>query len=309
MYVLTSLAMPDMVKVGHTRHLSEDRARQLRTTAVPLPFTVAYRTLTSHPAAVERRAHELLAFHRVDPRREYFTVTPAQAVAAIQRASIEAGGIEAWDTEEPVMLRDGDRVALTLRAGQWLVVLPYQQGPVRLGPVDLWQAHSDGDLLELMATDSAGRVAGLSTDDEDGTIDPVPHLDRAGDVSNLPIIGRERLEPGQRLLWLDGAIEPPACSMAMFEFDSHCQVACRTASPLLSPEGFPLLLNIVTEEPTETMVQVIRAALRLRPPVLTLQPAGSSSGPDDIGGQSSSPSFWLPQLGKQVGKSRHPRNS
>ncbi|WP_084793639.1 GIY-YIG nuclease family protein [Actinokineospora bangkokensis] len=80
------------------RHLGENRARKLRITAVPLPFTVAYRTLTSHSAAVERRAHELLAFHRVDPRREYFTVTPAQAVAAIQRASIQAGGIEAWDT-------------------------------------------------------------------------------------------------------------------------------------------------------------------------------------------------------------------
>src|SRR5947209_9912858 len=187
-YVLTSPAMPDMVKIGCTKHLSEDRAHQLRTTGVPLPFAVAYRALTSRPAAVERRAHELLAFQRVDPRREFFTVSPAQAAAAVQQASIEVAGIEAWDTAEPVMLRAKDRIALTLRAGQWLVVLPYRQGSAPSEPVDIWQAHSDGDLLELMAAESAGPVAGLSTNDEDGTSDHVPHLNRAGDVRNWRII-------------------------------------------------------------------------------------------------------------------------
>lgn len=309
MYVLTSLAMPDMVKIGCTKHLSEDRARQLRTTAVPLPFAVAYRALISHPAAVERRAHELLAFQRVDPRREFFTVTPAQAVAAVQQASIEVAGIQAWDTEEPVMLRAGDRFALTLRAGQWLVVLPYRQESVPSEPIDIWQAHSDGDLLELMAAQSAGPVAGLSTNDEDGTVDPVPHLDRAGDVPNWPIIGRERLEPGQRLLWLDGAIDPPACSIALFEFDCHCQVVCRSRAPLLSPEEFPPLLNAVTEEPTETMVEVIRGALRMRPPILTAQPSELLDEPENGGDRSVAPNYWLPQLDPQLRKSRRPRNT
>lgn len=308
-YVLTSLAMPDMVKIGHTKHLSEDRARQLRTTAVPLPFAVVTRALTSCPAAVERRAHELLAFQRVDPRREYFTVTPAQAVAAVQQASIEVAGIQAWNTEDPVMLRAGDRVALTLRAGQWLVILPYRQGSVPSEPIDIWQAHSDGDLLELMAAESVGPVAGLSTNDEDGTVDPVPHLDRAGDVPNWSIIGRERLEPGQRLLWLDGAINSPACSIALFEFDSHCQVVCRTRTPVLSAEGFPLLLNTATEEPTETMVEVIRGALRMRPPTLTVQPSEPLDGPGNGGDQSVAPSYWLPQLDTQVRRSRPPRNT
>lgn len=308
-YVLTSPAMPDMVKIGRTKHLSEDRARQLRTTGVPLPFAVAYRALTSYPAAVEHRAHELLAFQRVDPRREFFTVAPTQAVAAVQQATIEVAGIEAWDTEEPVMLRAGDRVALTLRAGQWLVVLPYRQGAVPSEPIDIWQAHSDGDLLELMAAESARPVAGLSTNDEDGTVDPVPHLDRAGDVPNWPIIGRERLEPGQRLLWLDGATNPPACSIALFEFDCHCQVVCRTRAPLLSAEGSPLLLNTVTDKPTKTMLEVIRGALRMHPPTLSAQTPEPLDEPENGGDRSVAPSYWLPQLNPQVRKSRPSRNT
>ncbi|MGQ0775516.1 MAG: GIY-YIG nuclease family protein [Pseudonocardiales bacterium] len=126
-YVLTNPAMPGMVKVGRYKHLAEDRARELNNTAVPLPFDVAYRAATSHPVAVERRAHELLAEHRVNVKREFFAVTPKQAADTVRQASLDVAGIQAWDTEEPVMLRTGDRIALTLRASQVFVVLPYRQ--------------------------------------------------------------------------------------------------------------------------------------------------------------------------------------
>jgi hypothetical protein len=245
---------------------------------------VAYRALTSHPAAVERRAHELLAFQRVDPRRGFFTVTPAQAVTAVQQASIEVAGIQAWDTEEPVMLRAGDRVALTLRAGQWLVVLPHRQGSVPSEPIDIWQAHSDGDLLELMAAKSAGPVAGLSNNDEDGTATRCLTSIGQGDVPNWPIIGRERLEPGQRLLWLDGAIDPPGARSRCLSSIAPVRWSAGREPPCSVPRG-SLLLNVVTEEPTETMVEVIRGALRM-PPTLTAQPSEPLDEPENGGDRS-----------------------
>lgn len=52
-YVLSNAAMPGMVKVGWTGDLGEDRAKKLRTTGVPLPFTVEFVAETSFPEQVE----------------------------------------------------------------------------------------------------------------------------------------------------------------------------------------------------------------------------------------------------------------
>ncbi|MFY1669217.1 GIY-YIG nuclease family protein [Plantactinospora sp. WMMB334] len=295
-YVLSNPAMPGMVKVGRSRHLPEDRAKRLRSTGVPLSFAVEHRAVTSKPAAVERRAHQLLAPHRLRADREFFETEPEVAMAAVRQACIEVAGIEAWDTERPVMLRDGDRVALTLRAGQFFAVLPYRRSGKVEPPLDFWQAHSDGDLLELMATDSPEHVAGFGTGDPGGDTDPVPYLDRSEDAANGFIIGRERLEPGQRLLWLDGKLKPPAAALGWFEFDSYCQAVCRTWSPQVSEEGFPLLLNFPTEEPTPTMIDVVSGCLRLpKPQLSTPPPVPSDSGPD-FGSSTASPAYWLRQL-------------
>ena len=113
----------------------------------------------------------------------------------------------------------------------------------------------------------------------------------------------KRLEPGHRPLWLDGATDSPACSIALFEFHCHCQVVRRTRAPLLSPEGFPPLLNAVTEEPTATMVEVIRGALRMRPPTLTAQPSEPLDEPENGGDRSVVLNHWLPQLDAQVPRS------
>ena len=42
-YVLTNESMPNLLKVGLTSHLPEDRAKQLFNTAIPNPFVVAFR--------------------------------------------------------------------------------------------------------------------------------------------------------------------------------------------------------------------------------------------------------------------------
>jgi len=299
--------MPGMVKVGRYKHLAEDRARELNNTAVPLPFDVAYRAATSHPVAVERRAHELLAEHRVNVKREFFAVTPKQAADTVRQASLDVAGIQAWDTEEPVMLRTGDRIALTLRASQVFVVLPYRQQFTQPEPIDMWQAQSDGDLLELMATNLPEHASGFSTGDPGGDVDPVPHLNRTGDAANGSIIGKERLEPGQRLLWLDGTINQPACLIALFEFDAYCQVIYRTWTPRVTEDGSPLILNALTTNFTATMVAATRGALQMNRPKLTSQPPHSQGEPPTFGGNPAPANYWLPQLDRPKRKKKPPR--
>jgi hypothetical protein len=113
---------------------------------------------------------------------------------------------------------------------------------------------------------------------------------------NGTIIGIERLEAGQRLLWLDGAIVRPACAIAMFELDAHCQVTCRTWSPRLDTAGFPLLLNVMTEQPTALMAAVVRGALRMKPPELSQVPPRVHAKDTPFGSVVSPPEYWLPQL-------------
>ena len=302
--------MPGMVKVGKSDQLSEDRAKQLGTTGVPLPFDLAFRVVTSHPIEVERRAHTLLADYRVSDRREFFKVEPDEAATAVRQASLQVAGIEAWDTDAPVILREGDRVAVTLRAGQIFVPLSYPLfGEPRI--LDIWQAHSDGDLLEMMAIDTPAHVAGFSHGDPGGDVDPVPHLDRVSEVPNGSVIGRERVEAGQRLLWLDGSLKPPACSMACFEFQSYCQVLCRTWTPKVTEEGFPLFLNHFTgqAEISPAMETVMRAALRMACPRVTAEFSNALADQAGFGSDPAQPDFWMPQLKPRQRKARRPKNT
>jgi hypothetical protein len=295
-YVLSNPAMPGMIKVGLTSHLPEDRARKLRSTGVPLHFTVEHRTVTSRPEAVERAAHEILRDSRVSGEREFFAVGIQAAVEAVRQAAIECAGIESWQTREPIPLRHGDRIAVTLRAGQIFVVLPYRTTNEPEPPIDLWQAHADGDLLELMATDDAGAVSGFAPADEGGYEDPVPYLNRSEDASNGLIIGKERMEPGQRLLWLDGDLRKPQTLIGWFDFHAYGQVVCRSWNVQLTDEGWPLTLNIVEGEPTPTMGAVVRASLKLVRPELPDSVRAKAERAVTYGSEPQPADYWLPQL-------------
>ncbi len=320
-YVLTNPSMPGLIKVGESRHLAEDRARQLRTTGVPTPFMVSDRVLTSHPLRVERRAHELLATCRVDAKREFFAVPADEASRVVRQAAVEAGGAEAWQNDAGHVVRSGDRLALNTTAGSFFVLLPphtptgnwlLQGAPPP--PIDIWQMPSDGDLLELAGVGTPGQVAGFSTEEEPGREDPVPSLTRAGDLRNAAIIGRERVTPRQRLLWLDpsrpgrpGWVDP--CWMVLFDFDCYCQVVARSWAPKLSEEGVPVLLNTPTSEPTRTMMAVIRKVLQLPSPPLTVRPVPTDRDAR-FGSAPQPPEHWLPQLApplrKRPGKAAPP---
>lgn len=84
-YVLINQSFPDMVKIGRTYDSSTERAVKLsRNTAVPTEFTVIYDELVADCVHVERGMHERFAKYRVNDRREFFRITPKEAIVALQ---------------------------------------------------------------------------------------------------------------------------------------------------------------------------------------------------------------------------------
>jgi hypothetical protein len=303
-YVMTNESMPGIVKVGRTSLLPEDRARDLYTTGVPRPFKVMYRSATSRLDAVERRAHESLEGSRINAGREFFRVSVQEAVEAVQLAAVEVAGIASWESAERHQLRSGDRIALTLEAGQVFALVAYPSWiACRAKLVDLWQAHSSGDLLEILVTDSASEVAGFSDGDPGGAEDPVPYLDRARTIPNGMMNGRERLLPGDRVVWIPAQRHADEQASVVFEASNYCQVVSRTWSPRLAPEGMPLLLNVLTCEASwPAAARSIREALALPMPRCWAPREGRDSSWEDFGSVLPSPERWLPQLKPRVRK-------
>jgi hypothetical protein len=310
-YVLSNSAMPGIVKVGRTAKLAEDRAKELHDTGVPVPFDVEFRAATSHPKAVEQEAHTILASCRVTAKREFFRTSPSSAIDAVKEALLNAASIAAWQSDEPHEVKRGDRIALTLEAGDLFVVLSYPDFrdlvARRAQPIDFWQAHSGGDVLELMGAAHPGHVAGFSDGDPGGETDPVPYLDRAQKVPNGVINGRERLVAGERLLWFRPMVGGECCRVVLFEIGDHCQVIGWTWDLKFSPDGHPLLLNMPTYDTLPACVaRGARAALRMAVPRTWAPRAPDpSDGWAPLADSPQPPEYWLSQLRKpQRGRGR-----
>ncbi|WP_327332218.1 GIY-YIG nuclease family protein [Streptomyces anulatus] len=306
-YVMRNAAMQDLVKIGFTTKLPEQRAHELsKPTGVPLPFGVSFRALTMRWREVERLVHQRLGDRRIS-RKEFFAVSVDEAVETVRECVLAVDGMGAWEPDRRHLVKRNDRVSLSLEAGQIFVLLAMPSLFSGRGweVLDLWQAHSDGDQLEIYGAGQPVEVEGFSDGDPGGDDDPVPHLDRSQNVANGALNGRERLAPGHRLLWLaDADDDTGACTSVIFEAWDHCQVASRTWSPQWTSEGYPLILNALTRDPSEAMLRAARAALDLpaprnwapRPPA---NPVGMYPPP--------SPGHWLPQL--RAGRTRRRRTA
>jgi T5orf172 domain len=307
-YVLTNSSMPGLVKVGLTSWLPEDRAKDLYTTSVPEAFEVAYRATTSWPQAVEQRTHHLLNDNRVNPKREFFRVKVEEAINAVRHALLDVAGIDSWKRSGTHFLTNGDRASLTLKSGQIFALLSYRSLTDMMGGgnaeiIDLWQVHSNGDLLEIYATDSPSYISGFSDNDPGSTDDPVPYLDRKETVANGLINGRERLMPGERLVWLPSPEDAANEASVVFEAESHCQIVSRTWSPVLGPHGLPLLLNNFTYNNGWAEAQhSIRAALSLPIPRTWAPRQERDSTWAEVSSDLPPPDYWLPQLKRRYHK-------
>jgi hypothetical protein len=89
-YILENPGMPDMIKIGMTTN--EDvkiRMAQLYTSGVALPFECIYAARVSNYEKVEKALHIAFGPNRVNPRREFFEIDAAQAIAIIKLMELE----------------------------------------------------------------------------------------------------------------------------------------------------------------------------------------------------------------------------
>lgn len=301
-YVLRNPRDPDLAKIGFTTRLAEDRAKELSGSSVPAQFEVVFSAPTSHPRELERYAHQKLADFRFNDKREFFEVTPEIAIETIMAGRIQVDGIGAWQSDRVHYIGSGDRLMLSANATDFFVLLAMEDPLMSSGfdPLDFWQAHSDGDTLELMGTDNPGAVAGLSDNDENGTTDPIPFIDREGKSPSDTINGLERLVPGDRLMWIAVNESEETVQTSIFEMRTHCQVVGRTRAMKFSPDGYPLLMNVPTfQKLPELSLEPIRKAMAMPPPR-----SWAPRNPDPehwapIGTDPQPPGYWLPQLNRK----------
>jgi len=88
-YILINEAMPGYVKIGKTTTSLEQRIRELSaSTSIPFPFTCFYACTVKDSSFVEHQLHDAFDNNRVNPRREFFQISPERVVSALKLAEI-----------------------------------------------------------------------------------------------------------------------------------------------------------------------------------------------------------------------------
>ncbi len=81
---MVNQAMPGIVKIGRTARATSDRANELSTTGVPHDFVVVYDQQFLDCVEAERKIHEYFSDFRVNKNREFFKITPKEAIDFIR---------------------------------------------------------------------------------------------------------------------------------------------------------------------------------------------------------------------------------
>lgn len=114
-YVLSNPAMPGLVKIGFTvRNDANQRIAQLYTTGVPVPFKLEFACRVKNAGEVERALHLAFGPNRFNPKREFFSIQPEQAIAILKLLHTEdttsevraqPSGLDAQDLDAAENLR------------------------------------------------------------------------------------------------------------------------------------------------------------------------------------------------------------
>lgn len=87
-YVLTNEAMPNLVKIGKTtRSDVQTRMNELYSSGVPFQFECVYAVEVDDCSVVEKALHVAFNPNRVNPKREFFSIDPEQAIAILKLLS------------------------------------------------------------------------------------------------------------------------------------------------------------------------------------------------------------------------------
>ena len=74
-----------MVKIGCTRRLSPViRVRELSSSSLPYPFRAHGFVFSDDCFALESAMHQYFEYRRVAPDREFFNITPKEAIYALE---------------------------------------------------------------------------------------------------------------------------------------------------------------------------------------------------------------------------------
>ena len=113
-YIMINTAFPDLIKIGRTVKKTEDRASELYTTGTPGKFIVIYELLVDNCIEIEKKAHELLADKRFSENREFFKVSPKEAIDLLKSISeeriIEEGSLVNLESENHDSIFEGELV-------------------------------------------------------------------------------------------------------------------------------------------------------------------------------------------------------
>jgi len=84
-YVLTNESMPNLVKIGKTtRKDVKTRMNELYSSGVPFQFECVYAVEVEDCSTVEKALHVAFNPSRVNPKREFFSIDPEQAIAILK---------------------------------------------------------------------------------------------------------------------------------------------------------------------------------------------------------------------------------
>jgi hypothetical protein len=85
-YILVNPAFTGFVKIGKTIKDPEIRAKELSCgTGIPAPFSVVWDILVDNCDEVERLIHRELSSYRARNDREFFSLSPKQAISAVRK--------------------------------------------------------------------------------------------------------------------------------------------------------------------------------------------------------------------------------
>ena len=112
-YILTHPCfLPNIVKIGKTQGAVEDRAKQLFTTALPKEFNIYATLRTSKFSETEELIHDYFNAKRISPKREFFEISPAEALAVFYKVKrILSDGEVTEDFKKQKPFEDDDKPA------------------------------------------------------------------------------------------------------------------------------------------------------------------------------------------------------
>ena len=85
-YILSNPTLPNMLKIGYTKHEPETRAKQISaSTGVALPYKVEWAFQCFNGEQLEQEVHQELASYRVNQNREFFDIPLVEAQEAIEK--------------------------------------------------------------------------------------------------------------------------------------------------------------------------------------------------------------------------------